>query len=134
MALGSGGLRVGACRFGGAVACVVALAWPLDLCAQTGGLLPGEHPPVPPAPIPNASPPTGPVPLPAPGANMIPPATPAPIAPTPAAPATTPPVASPATPMVPPGQVALALGARFGHDPPSIPGGLVWRVYGEKAD
>jgi len=65
---------------------------------------------------------------------MIPPATPAPIAPTPAAPATTPPVASPATPMVPPGQVALALGARFGHDPPSIPGGLVWRVYGEKAD
>ena len=36
--------------------------------------------------------------------------------------------------MVPAGQVALAVSARFGRDPPAITAGLVWRVYGEKAD
>jgi hypothetical protein len=39
-----------------------------------------------------------------------------------------------ATPMVPAGQVALALGARFGKDAPPISGGLDWRVYAAKPD
>jgi hypothetical protein len=34
--------------------------------------------------------------------------------------------------MVPPGQIALALSARFGRDPPAITGGLLWRIYSEK--
>jgi len=37
-------------------------------------------------------------------------------------------------PMVPAGQVALALSARFGKDAPAIGGGLTWRVYAAKAD
>jgi len=42
---------------------------------------------------------------------------------------------SPASiPMVPAGQVALALSARFGKDAPPIGGGLTWRVYAAKAD
>jgi hypothetical protein len=39
-----------------------------------------------------------------------------------------------APPMVPAGQVALALSARFGKDAPAISGGLNWRVYAAKAD
>ncbi len=39
-----------------------------------------------------------------------------------------------AVPMVPAGQVALALSARFGKDAPVIGGGLTWRVYAAKAD
>ncbi|MBI4366837.1 MAG: hypothetical protein HY543_08470, partial [Deltaproteobacteria bacterium] len=37
-------------------------------------------------------------------------------------------------PMVPAGQVALALSARFGKQAPVIAGGLTWRVYAAKAD
>ena len=37
-------------------------------------------------------------------------------------------------PMVPAGQVALALSARFGKDTSPIGGGLTWRVYSAKAD
>lgn len=37
-------------------------------------------------------------------------------------------------PMVPAGQVALALSARFGKDAPPIAGGLTWRIYASKAD
>ena len=37
-------------------------------------------------------------------------------------------------PVVPAGQVALALSARFGKDAVPISGGLTWRVYGAKAD
>jgi hypothetical protein len=37
-------------------------------------------------------------------------------------------------PMVPAGQAALALDARFGKDAPQIPGGLTWRVYASKPD
>jgi hypothetical protein len=39
-----------------------------------------------------------------------------------------------AIPMVPAGQVALALGARFGKDAALIAGGLDWRVYAAKPD
>jgi len=44
------------------------------------------------------------------------------------------PAAAPAGPMVPPGQVALAVSARFGREPPAIPGGLHWRVYADRPD
>lgn len=37
-------------------------------------------------------------------------------------------------PMVPAGQVALALSARFGKDAPPIGGGLTWRVFANKRD
>jgi len=37
-------------------------------------------------------------------------------------------------PMVPAGQVALALSARFGKDAAAIEGGLTWRVYAAKAE
>jgi hypothetical protein len=37
-------------------------------------------------------------------------------------------------PMVPAGQVALTLSARFGKDAPPIGGGLTWRVYPAKAE
>jgi hypothetical protein len=39
-----------------------------------------------------------------------------------------------AVPMVPAGQVALALSARFGKGAPVIDGGLTWRVYSAKRD
>jgi len=50
------------------------------------------------------------------------------------APAAPLPGAAAVIPMVPAGQVALALGARFGKDAPAITGGLTWRVYSAKAD
>ena len=37
-----------------------------------------------------------------------------------------------AAPVVPPGQGALALSARFGRDLPFINGGLHWRIYPDK--
>jgi hypothetical protein len=37
-------------------------------------------------------------------------------------------------PMVPAGQVALALSARFGKEAPAIDGGLTWRVYAAKPE
>ena len=46
----------------------------------------------------------------------------------------TPMVMPPAMPMVPAGQVALALSARFGKDAPPIAGGLTWRIYAGKAE
>ena len=36
--------------------------------------------------------------------------------------------------MVPAGQVALMVSARFGRDPPAITGGLHWRIYPDKPD
>jgi hypothetical protein len=37
-------------------------------------------------------------------------------------------------PVIPAGQAALSLSARFGRDMPGVTGGLVWRVYGNKPD
>jgi len=45
-----------------------------------------------------------------------------------------PPTAMPTMPMVPAGQSALQLSARFGKDAPAIGGGLTWRVYAAKAE
>ena len=131
MAMGAGWF--GACR-----RCVAAfpvifvLASPFAAEAQ---LLPGEQAPVPPAAIPNVTAPASPTPV-APGANLTTPGggvTPPP-PPAAAPPVSPPPVAAPAAPAVPPGQVALALAARFGRDPPAITGGLLWRIYTEKPD
>ena len=47
-------------------------------------------------------------------------------------PSQTQPSAAALMPMVPAGQVALALGARFGKDLGAIGGGLTWRVYSAK--
>jgi hypothetical protein len=57
--------------------------------------------------------------------------------PPPAAPAAPAPSTStlvPTVPMVPAGQVALMVSARFGRDPPNINGGLHWRVYPDRPD
>jgi hypothetical protein len=60
-----------------------------------------------------------------PGGTAANPATaPAPAAPTPPAVQAGPPLAT--------GQVALALTARYGRDPPAITSGLLWRVYADK--
>lgn len=45
-----------------------------------------------------------------------------------------PPNAMAPMPMVPAGQVALTLGAKFGKDAPAVNGGLTWRVYNSKAE
>lgn len=44
------------------------------------------------------------------------------------------PLTLPSAPMVPAGQVALVLGARFGKQGPPIGGGLNWRVYAAKPE
>ena len=77
----------------------------------------------------------------APGASDVlrPPAPiPVPVAPLPSPqqidrPATVTPPAS-TGPIVPPGQVQLVLSARFGRDMPQVPGGIVWRVFPDRAD
>jgi hypothetical protein len=84
--------------------------------------VPGVPPPM---PGPTLAPPSAPMQL--PGA---PPPPPAAAAPPPAAPA----AVVPPTPMVPAGQVALMVSARFGRDPPGITGGLHWRIYPDKPD
>jgi len=87
-------------------------------------------PPRPPADIPTAPPAPAP-----PATNVGPPASLLPSAPL--APARPPPVVStPTPPPAPaaPAQVGLAVSARFGRDPPAINGGLLWRVYSDKAD
>jgi hypothetical protein len=45
-----------------------------------------------------------------------------------------PPSPAQAVPMIPPGQVALAVSARYGREAPAINGGVVWRVYNAKPD
>src|SRR5688572_8579530 len=52
----------------------------------------------------------------------------------PAAPAPSTSIMVPTVPMVPAGQVALMVSARFGRDPPNITGGLHWRVYPDRPD
>ena len=63
----------------------------------------------------------GPMPL-APGGTLAPPLPPA-----------TQPLAQ-VVPAVPPGNVVLAVSARYGRDSPPITGGLIWRVYAAKPD
>jgi hypothetical protein len=106
-------------RRGGARAAVLLSAFlaagagiPIQAFAQTRNLLPPEiTSPVPVAPGTGAPGPTlGPPPLPQPSSPPQP------------------------VPMIPAGQVALAVSARYGRDAPAISGGLIWRVYAGKAD
>jgi hypothetical protein len=119
-----------ACRLWAAWAIAIWLAVTGDAFAQSRGLQPsllpaGEQPPIPPAPIPNVP---APAPI-APEAVLTPPAAPV------ARPAPPPAPAAPqAAPAGPSGQIALALGARFGRDPPAITGGLLWRIYNDAPD
>jgi hypothetical protein len=125
-----------------ATAFALALAIPSEVVAQAldRGLGP-LAPPRPPAPIPLPSPSSANL---APGGGVTgPPTSLLPeklTAPQSAlAPATgQPPAGAPATlqsgPVIPPGQVALALSARFARDPPAITGGLLWRIYADKLD
>ena len=59
-------------------------------------------------------------------------ALPTPATPPPAPPSTA--TLTPSVPMVPAGQVALMVSARFGKEPPAISGGLHWRVYADRPD
>jgi hypothetical protein len=73
------------------------------------------------------------------GVLAPPPANPSPLqlAPPSALPPAPPPssaAAVPAVPMVPAGQIALMVNARFGREPPNITAGLHWRVYPDKPD
>jgi hypothetical protein len=124
MVTGAGWVGLGMSRL--VAACLCAALFPTVAPAQ---LLRGEPALIPPAAIPNIapSPPTQIAPgasLTAPGGGVAPPPPPAA-----APPMTAPPAAAP---MVPPGQIALALSARFGREPPGITGGLLWRIYSEK--
>ena len=85
--------------------------------------------PRPPADVPSA-PPLGPQNLTAPDGGIAPPVAPrpAPVLPPPSPPPTQ------AAPSVPPGQVTLAVTARYGRDMPAISGGLHWRIYPSKPD
>jgi hypothetical protein len=88
------------------------LGFPSQVLAQTRNLLPPElMSPVPVAPG------TG-----SPGPTLAPPPVPQPPSP------------PQAVPMIPAGQVALAVSARYGRDAPAISGGLIWRIYAGKAD
>ncbi len=86
--------------------------------APSGVLAP---PPANPAPLELAPPPARPAALPTPQGPTL---------------QSVPPAASvvPAVPMVPAGQVALMVSARFGREPPNISGGLHWRIYPDKPD
>jgi hypothetical protein len=89
---------------------------PSDIPAAPGGSGPVIAPaPAPSAPSANAAAPKGPT-------LQSLPSTPAQLHSGPAA-------AAGAMPVVPPGQGALAVSARFGRDLPAINGGLHWRVY-----
>jgi hypothetical protein len=88
------------------------IAVPLGVRAQTSNLLPPELT----SPVPVA-PGTG-----SPGPTLVPPQAPPP--PSPPQPVQ----------MIPAGQVALAVSARYGREAPAITGGLIWRVYAGKPD
>src|SRR5688572_16695088 len=66
--------------------------------------------------------------------QLVPPAAQPVAVPPPAAPAPSTATMVPTVPMVPAGQVALMVSARFGRDPPNITGGLHWRVYPDRPD
>ncbi len=87
-------------------------AFPIQAVAQSRNLLPPELT----SPVPVA-PGTG-----SPGPTLAPPSVPQPSSP------------PQPVPMIPAGQVALAVSARYGRDAPAISGGLIWRVYAGKAD
>src|SRR6266699_3017327 len=109
----------------------VAALMPQEISAQSPD--PAFTPPRPPAPIGSPAPPPA-VGLLTPGSPTVvtPPVAAPPALAAPAAPP--PPAAAQSSLVVPPGQVALMVSARFGRDPPAIPGALHWRVYADRPD
>jgi hypothetical protein len=108
-----GGRRTAAGTACGLLALASAtIAVPVGARAQTSNLLPPELT----SPVPVA-PGTG-----SPGPTLVPPQAPPP--PSPPQPVQ----------MIPAGQVALAVSARYGREAPAITGGLIWRVYAGKPD
>jgi hypothetical protein len=101
--------------------------------AQSSGGADAFSPPRPPADIPTPPPAANPS-----GPNVGPPTSLLPAPPLSAGPPAAPAVQSAPAPAQaapgPPAQVALAVSARFAHDPPAINGGLLWRVYPDKPD
>lgn len=124
------------------VALVLAFVAPASAVAQFRGapagpgfnLAPPGGPsdrPVPPGSIPNVPAPAAPAPPP-PAALQSPfPSSPPLAAPSPLPQAAPAPAAAP---LIPAGQAALNVSARFAHDGPPIPSGLVWRVYASRPD
>jgi hypothetical protein len=115
---------------------MLGLLTPQPGAAQFGGLFSPSPAPIPPGSIPNVAPtPPAGTPLsvtPPAGVNLAPPGSSIPAQrPIPASPAAT---GTPAIPALPPGQVALAVSARYASDAPPITGGLYWRVYADKPD
>ncbi len=107
----------------------VAALMPQEISAQSPD--PAFTPPRPPAPIGSPAPPPAALVTPGSPTVLTPPVAPPAMA-APAAPP--PPAAAQSSLVVPPGQVALMVSARFGRDPPAIPGALHWRVYADKPD
>jgi hypothetical protein len=111
----------------------LAFAAPWQAAAQTPNAPTTFEPPRPPAPIGlPAAPPAASLAAPS-GSVSAPPQLERSLAPV-TAPPPPPPAAAALGPIVPPGQVALAVSARFGRDPPAISGGLHWRVYSDRPD
>jgi hypothetical protein len=112
-----------------------ALAWPAAAGAQLFGGGAQDLPPRPPAPV---GPPPQTFQLAPPDGGVAPAAPPMVIAPgpAPAAPprAAPPAAAAPSSPMVPAGQVALMVAARYGRDAPAITNGLHWRIFTDQPD
>src|SRR5437762_5411169 len=113
-------------RWAFALALIVVSSNPASVSAQ---FFSDRPPPIPPASVPE--PPAGPA------MNLAPPSGPAPIPNLPA-PLTQPsiaalPSAAPPPVAAAPNQAVLALTARFGKDQPPITGGLVWRVFPDRA-
>ena len=108
------GVRCEAAAWLAVVASVLAAQ--TEAIAQTHNLLPPElTSPVPTAPGTGAAT--------SPGSTLVVPLPPP-----------TPPSPPQPVPMIPPGQVALAVSARYGREAPAITGGLIWRVYAGKPD
>ena len=131
------GMRVSGARAGTAVAGMVYAI--TALCSPPIHAQPFTN--TGPMPIgPDSGPPAN---LVAPGPDVIRPPAPIPLPVAPLPPpaqversptASIPPQALPAAPVVPAGQVALYLTARFGRDMTTIPSGIVWRIYPDRPD
>jgi len=110
---------------------LVVFATALTLIGVGPGSAQPLDPPRPPAPvgIPTAPPPPG---LLAPGGGVAPPTSLAP--PAPPAASVPPPSPNATAPIVPAGQVALNVSARYGKDQQPISAGLHWRIYSDHPD
>jgi hypothetical protein len=113
-------------RVAAALALLLALSCPVALAQQPAPPPPAQHLQGPPSSLLSSQPSAG---LGSPGSSLL---SPGPtLFPPPHA---GPPPSTYIAPMVPAGQTALVLGARFGPQAPAITSGLVWRIYAAKPD